>query len=514
MQPALEPITQTLNYGDLPETWRVPEIERFSEQKTLYDYQEDALRCAARALYLYYGKEGNDYKAMEAQAADSARKQDLANRYSSSQLSDFSVKQYETNSDRQNRRESPVFKILSEYITPQGEEIPYQQLINRMCFWMATGSGKTLVMVKLVEYLHRLMGHGEIPPHKILILAPSDHLIGQIRRTIEEFNQTGLNIDFVHLREYGKISQSRLGEAVTVYYHRSDNLSDMQKDALTDYRTYEDGGKWYVLLDEAHKGGKEDSKRQAYYAVMSRHGFLFNFSATFTDPEDIATTVKKYNLEEFIKNGHGKNIYLNEKEYEAFKYRELEISHDERRKIVLKSLITLAYVSLRVKELRTQTCLENLYHLPLMLTLVNSVNTDVENERNDLWAFFQTLREIATGVAIEDLFNSAKIELANEWAEARLLFREDDGGIIDVEKDSVADMTLPDLREMVFLSRQKSSLQVIRSKDNKELAFQLKNADAPFALIRIGDTTKWRNLLLTGFEETRTLHEINQWTFS
>ena len=507
MQPALEPITQTLNYGDLPETWRVPEIERFSAQKTLYDYQEDALRCAARALYLYYGKEGNDYKPGQTLDADGIRKQDFANRYSASQLSNFSVKQYETNSDRQNRRESPVFKILSEHITPQGEEIPYQQLINRMCFWMATGSGKTLVMVKLVEYLHSLMEHGEISSRKILILAPSDHLIGQIRRTIEEFNQTGLNIDFVHLREYGKISQSRLGETVTVYYHRSDNLSDIQKDALTDYRNYEDGGKWYVLLDEAHKGGKEDSKRQAYYAVMSRHGFLFNFSATFTDPEDIVTTVKKYNLEEFINNGHGKNIYLNEKEYEVFKHRGLEISHDERRKIVLKSLITLAYVSLRVKELRVLTGLENLYHWPLMLTLVNSVNTNVENERNDLWAFFQTLRDIATGADIEDLFNASKVELADEWTNAQFLFREDGCGLIGTERTGVTDLTLSDLREMVFLSRTKSSLQVILSKDNKELAFQLKNADAPFALIRIGDTSKWRNNLLAGFEETKTLQE-------
>ena len=505
--PVLEHIAQTQNYGDLPETWRVPEIEHFSTEKTLYNYQEDALRCAARALYLYYGKDGNGYHPGESQDIDSARKQDFANRYSSSQIGDFSVKQYETNSDRQNRRESPVFKILSGFITPQGEEIPYRQLINRMCFWMATGSGKTLVMVKLVEYLHRLKERGEIPPHKTLILAPSDHLIGQIRRTIEEFNQTGLNIDFVHLRESGKISQGRLGDSVTVYYHRSDNLSDMQKDALTDYRNYEDDGKWYVLLDEAHKGGKEDSKRQAYYAIMSRRGFLFNFSATFTDPEDIVTTVKKYNLEEFIKNGHGKNIYLNEKEYEVFKHREQEINHDERRKIVLKSLITLAYVSLRVKALRNYTGLGELYHLPMMLTLVNSVNTDVENERNDLWAFFQTLREIATGAGIKDMFNTSIVELANEWESATFLFREDGSGIIGIDRTSITDLTLSDLREMVFLSRTKSSLQVIRSKDNKELAFQLKNADAPFALIRIGDTSRWRNNILTGFEETRTLQE-------
>lgn len=509
MQPTLEQLTQTLNYGDLPETWRVPEIERFSSQKTLYDYQEDALKCAARALYLYFRKAGNEHHGGEYEDIEGLCKQGFASLYSPSIIGNFSVKQYETRTDRQNRQENPVFKILSEFITPQGEEIPYRQLINRMCFWMATGSGKTLVMVKLIEYLHRMMERGEIPFRNILILAPSEHLIGQIRHTIEEFNQTGLMIDLVHLRESGKVSQRRLGDAVTVYYHRSDNLSDIQKDALTDYRRYENDGKWYVFLDEAHKGGKEDSKRQAYYAVMARRGFLFNFSATFTDPEDIATTVKKYNLEEFIRNGHGKNIYLNEQEYEAFRERREEIGHDERLRIVLKSLITLAYVSRRLKQLRNDTGMSDLYHAPLMLTLVNSVNTNIENERNDLWAFFQTLRDLATGAAVEDLFNSVKIELANEWVEARFLFQEDGSGIIDIEKDSVADMTLSDLREMVFLSRQKSSLQVIRSKDNKELAFQLKNADAPFALIRIGDTSKWRNQLLTGFEETRTLHETS-----
>ena len=65
-----ERITQTLNYGDLPETWRVPEIEQFSAQKTFYDYQQDSLKNAARALYLYYGNEGNDYQPKEPKSAN------------------------------------------------------------------------------------------------------------------------------------------------------------------------------------------------------------------------------------------------------------------------------------------------------------------------------------------------------------------------------------------------------------------------------------------------------------
>jgi len=504
MHPRLESIANSRNYGDLPETWRVPDIERFSADKALYDYQVDALRCAARALYLYYGGE-HDWSGAETPAADDARKEFFAGLYGRD-IDGLDVQRFEGRAAESNGIENPVFRILSRYIASPGDAIAYRELINRMCFWMATGSGKTLVMVKLIEFLHALQQHREIPPHNIMILAPSEHLLGQIRRTVEEFNQTNLRVELVPLRDMHRSRQSRqvqLGDTVTVYYHRSDNLSDVQKDALTDYRVYQNDGKWFVLLDEAHKGGKEDSKRQAYYATLARRGFLFNFSATFTDAEDIATTVKKYNLEEFITHGHGKNIYLNAGEYRAFVGN--EPNDAQRRAIVLKSLITLAFVSMRVRELRDESGRAQLYHRPLMLTLVNSVNTDIENARNDLWSFFQTLRAIATGEIDDAQFRAARDALIEEWRDAQLLFSGAGGGIVGVDDSAMKKMKITDLREAVFLSRRKGALQVIRSADNKELAFQLKNADAPFALIRIGDTSKWRGNLLAGYETTDAL---------
>ncbi len=504
ISPELENIANSINHGDLPEVWRVPEIERFSSQKTLYDYQTGALKNAARALFLYYGKE-HDWVATETLQENSVRKYKFSGLYGNSGIAD--VKKFERPADRQAQNENQVFRILSGFIPPEGDFIPYHHLINRMCFWMATGSGKTLVMVKLIEYLHRLQQHQEIPSHNILLLAPSEQLIGQIRRTIDEFNESGgLQIDLKPLRQAGRRGayQHSIGDSVTVYYHRSDNISDVQKEALTNYRDYENDGKWFILLDEAHKGGKENSKRQAYYALMAREGFLFNFSATFTDKEDIVTTVKKYNLEEFIRNGHGKNIYLNETEYDAFRTRDQEISGEEKQKIVLKSIITFSFVSMRVKELREKSGMENLYHLPLMLTLVNSVNTDV-NERNDLWAFFSTLLVIASGEINEAHFIMARDELLNDWRDAKLLFNED--ATIGVDEDVVKKMKITDVREAVFLTRRKGALQFIRSENNKELAFQMKSADTPFALIRIGDTTKWRKELLVGYEETTALRE-------
>jgi len=504
--PRLEQIAQSLNYGELPETWQVPDMERFSDAKTLYDYQTDALKNAARALYLYYEKE-HDWLSGEPTPVNDERKKTFKNLYGGELIPD--VKRYETRADENNNRESPVFRVLAEYIRPLRYQIQYDHLINRMCFWMATGSGKTIVMVKMIEYLHSLIHHKEIPAHNILLLAPGEDLLRQIRRTVDEFNQSGLHIELVQLREKHRQRQGILGDAMTVYYHRSDNISDVQKDALTDYRQYENDGKWYVLLDEAHKGSKEDSKRQAYYKVMARQGFLFNFSATFTDDEDILTTIKKYNLKEFVKNGHGKNIYLNEQEYHVFNNRKEEISHDERQKIVLKSLITLAHVHRRVMDLRQKTKIPNLYHLPLMLTLVNSVNTDIEKKQNDLWSFFQTLREIATGEITGSLFRDARQELIDDWGKARLLFSEDGGGIPGIDSTDLTRMQIADLRKAIFHSRTKGALQVISGKDKKELAFQMKNAAEPFALIRIGDTSKWHNRLLEGYEETNTLQEAS-----
>ena len=488
----------------------MPEAERFSQQKTLYDYQRSALENAARALCLYYKKGTSHYQLGEGPNANEQRKADFAGRYYSD-IDGFSIPRFESKADRRNQRQNPVFRILSEFIAPQGEEIPYRRIINRMCFWMATGSGKTLVMIKLIEYLHCLQQHEEIPSRNILVLAPSEHLLGQIRRSIEEFNQTGLFIDFVPLREIHRVRQGRLGTSgvITVYYHRSDNVSDAQKEALIDYRRYENDGKWYILLDEAHKGGKEDSKRQAYYAVMAREGFLFNFSATFADKEDIVTTVKEYNLQKFIEGGRGKNIYLNEEEYTAFKDRIDEVNRSEREKIVLKSLLTFACVSRRVFELREKTNIRELYHLPLMLTLVNSVNTNVEKERNDLWAFFQILRGMASGEMDMELFEESKGSLIEDWRNGGFIFGESGAKHLGKNESFLRQMTVADVRKAIFLSRKKGALQLIRSRDNKELAFQLKNADSPFALIRIGDTSKWRRELLAGYEETAAMQETS-----
>lgn len=54
---------------------------------------------------------------------------------------------------------------------------------------MATGSGKSIVMIKLIEVLYTLVRKNYIPQKDILILAPTDKILDQVLKHIHEFNR-------------------------------------------------------------------------------------------------------------------------------------------------------------------------------------------------------------------------------------------------------------------------------------------------------------------------------------
>ena len=165
-------------------------------------------------------------------------------------------------------------------------KISFAYFINQMSFWMATASGKTLIIVKLIELLGKLIAEKELPARDILFLAHRDDLLDQFKNHVEEFNSFnfGTKIDLKNLRDYESVKRENTlpfaKNEITVFYYRSDLISDEQKEKIINFKNYDNDGKWYILLDEAHKGDKEDSKRQILYSILSRNGFLFNFSAT------------------------------------------------------------------------------------------------------------------------------------------------------------------------------------------------------------------------------------------
>jgi hypothetical protein len=491
----LQPMLEQLPSGKLPPAWNSFNLEEFSRNKSLWDYQQAALQNALKALWKYYS---------QPERSEAERKAAYYQWYQDAGLEEG----LDIPLDDSTAAKRAISRLLKDYYfweeRPQArgkqptEVIPFVNFINRMAFWMATGSGKTLVLVKLIEILHQLMRMGEIPAHDILILTYRDDLLEQLQKHVQEYNTSGsLEIRMHELRDYNEVKHGKpnlfSASECNVFFYRSDNLSDEQKEKIIDFRSYENDGQWYLLLDEAHKGDREDSKRQQIYSIMSRAGFLFNFSATFTDDRDIVTTAYNFNLSEFIRRGYGKHIYVFEQETTAFRKNE-DFTESDKQKIVLKALVMLCLA--RRQEALVRQVDARLYHRPLLMTLVNSVNT----EEADLKLFFRELVRIGKGEINPRQWQDAILELRSELGRRPLYLYESDVQV-SVSDALLEDLTPQDLLETVFNASVPGDIEVlVRPSKQQEIAFKLKTSDNPFALIRIGDVSEWLTRELSGYE--------------
>ena len=474
----LENICKT-PHAEMPEYYKNLDTKTFGIDWTLHDYQQKALDNALNVIYLYFNK-----------------KEELINHYKTS-----GVAQYDN--DLSVHKDNSNFNLLSEYYEVEDDKIDFSNFVNRASFWMATGSGKTLVLVKLIEQLYHLASKDLIPKNDILLLAPKPEILKQIKEHIEIFNKNGnLRIELKDLREWERIKQGQLNlydtNTVTIFYYRSDNITDIDKTEFLSYKTVLNSGKWYILLDEAHKGDSEDSKRQQYYTLLSQNGFLFNFSATFTDTIDIVTTVYNFNLKKFIEAGYGKHLRISGEQFKDFnKKKDSDFTDTEKYEIVLKSLILLTAIKKEAELIRDID--KALYHNPLLITIANEVNT----VKADLKLFFQQLSIIASNdyelkpakdSIIQDLNANRDFQFKSASIPSRFI-------------NLIREISKKDILKYVFHASNPGSIEYTRiSNNSREIAFRIKTAEAGkhFCLLVASDATNWSDNVLSNYEFTNT----------
>ncbi|HOU00791.1 MAG TPA: DEAD/DEAH box helicase family protein, partial [Anaerolineaceae bacterium] len=140
----LQRMLENIPQGTLPSNWAGFDLASFSRGKVLWDYQQQALQNALLALWKYYQTPGQP---------ESERKQAYMAWYR-----DFGLEEdLDLPLDRSSAAKRKLAALLETYYSQTDDRMSYEQFINRMCFWMATGSGKTLVIVKMIELLHHLM---------------------------------------------------------------------------------------------------------------------------------------------------------------------------------------------------------------------------------------------------------------------------------------------------------------------------------------------------------------------
>lgn len=379
--------------------------------------------------------------------------------------------------------------MLKSHFKVENGCVRFENFINRLAFYMATGSGKTIVIIKLVELLSVAIRMGLIPKKNIMFFSANEHLIKQFEKEIEKYNRGKdyfKQIDFKSLKsvthkDFYHAPKDFLMKKIALFYYRADLMNDEEsKENLLNYKDYWDNGENYVILDEAHKGNKTESKRQAIFSLLSQKGFLFNFSATFTEESDLITAVYNLSVGEWVKLGYGKeSVLLKKNDLNAFK--DLKDLNDREKEIALLKALLLLGMQKRYKT-------EGYFYDPLMLVFTHSVNV----ENSDAEIFFKTLARVIENDDGND-FLKAKDDLLEELKAPEFLFSDgkDQNYKVDVFKEGLKSMDFKGLKEEVFYANNGHIEVIINPKNNQEIAFKLNTSDKVFCLIKIGDITEW-----------------------
>ncbi|NHA62621.1 DEAD/DEAH box helicase family protein [Helicobacter pylori] len=455
---------EELDTNEINDPLEMLDFKSFDNNKELLDYQQQALINAFRVLTAYF----RDFKENKKEFYAFYQKH-----YSFAHC-DFAKKK--------------LNHLLKSYFKVENHCVRFENFINRLAFYMATGSGKTIVIIKLVELLSVAIRMGLIPKKNIMFFSANENLIKQFKKEIEKYNRGKdyfKQIDFKSLKSVTHkdfhCAPKDFFEKIALFYYRADLMNDEEsKENLLNYKDYWDNGENYVILDEAHKGNKSESKRQAIFSLLSQKGFLFNFSATFTEESDLITAVYNLSVGEWVKLGYGKeSVLLKKNNLNAFK--ELKDLNDREKEIALLKALLLLGMQKRYK-------VEGYFHDPLMLVFTHSVNV----ENSDAEIFFKTLARVIENDDGSD-FLKAKDDLLEELKAPEFLFSDDKDKDYKVKvfKEGLKSMDFKGLKEEVFYANNGHIEVIINPKNNQEIALKLNTSDKVFCLIRIGDITEW-----------------------
>ena len=143
--------------------------------------------------------------------------------------------------------------------------------MNKLAYWCATGSGKTLMMhINIKQYLHYAEKYHAKPLNRILILTPNEGLSSQ---HLQELYLSNFSAELFSKQGRGGMFTGKTIEVIDI-----NKLADTDGDKTVAVESFE--GNNLVLVDEGHKGSGGEVWK-GYRNTLTEEGFSFEYSATF-----------------------------------------------------------------------------------------------------------------------------------------------------------------------------------------------------------------------------------------
>jgi len=264
------------------------------------------------------------------------------------------------------------YQKLAVYFAKYYLEYKYQKN-NKLAYWMATGSGKTLIMkANIVDYLDYLRDKNPLQI-EIIITSPMSELINQLNREMKEFFNNDFFNDF-NINYRIDTTQS----LINLYKKESPEIV---------------GDSFYrlLLVDEAHIGLQTKKDKSAFVKLRNdltqntENSFMFEYSATFYDikEKDIEEYSKRvifeYDYSKFFNDKYGKDFKFDivKKDEIANDDEEIKINLDKNIEAFSKKID--AFFKYNRKYLQ-RTFIDK----PLLVMAGNTVSSSKEEENSDI----------------------------------------------------------------------------------------------------------------------------------
>jgi len=167
---------------------------------------------------------------------------------------------------------------LNEWATENNAITFSKNDLRKLAYWMATGSGKTLIMhANLLQFLQYNKGDKRINYENIILVTSNDEMSQQ---HLEELKKSGIQATLFQGDNTGSLSNSR--DTVKVISIHKLKLPEDKKGEGVTVNVERFGSKNLVLVDEGHKGQRSlDQKWKKTREYLAKDGFTFEYSATF-----------------------------------------------------------------------------------------------------------------------------------------------------------------------------------------------------------------------------------------
>jgi hypothetical protein len=363
-----------------------------------------------------------------------------------------------------------------------------QDDLSKLAYWMATGSGKTLIMH--INY-HQFLHYNRDPLDNILLITPKDELTDQHMAEMEassircerfSLEESGLRMadrNVVRVIEITKLVQEKRGGGVSV-----------PVDAFE--------GSNLILVDEGHKGSGGEAWRK-FRDALGQTGFTFEYSATFgqalTAARDDELTAEygkaiafDYSYKYFHGDGYGKDFHI-------LNLRE-ERAEEQTGMLLLGNLLSF-YEQQRCFREQAERIRPYNFDKPLALFIGSTVNTSRQARESDVLTVARFLHHF--------------LENKRDWA-VRSIGKIIEGktGLIDANGEDVfagkfeylrrsrrgAESIYGDVLASIFQAPAGGALHMcdIRGRAG-ELGLKVSGAEDYFGLIFIGDTATFKGLV-------------------